>query len=632
MRCCLLFCSVLWIVYAASSPANSKSVLLTRIIDTYDSSKKTLLYRAIGFNTSRRKEFLSNLLNLKEIADIDTNVDLEDDCQLLESEESDSLVQLQYIDSSSSRGSSSSSSSSSSYGIDIDIDSDNIYSDCALVFVDYHEIYNPNLLLSKFSTAIASVVGTDAISKRAMIIVISSPNREKGKLVEPNILQILSQSWSLMDKPSYMTENIATEINLKLISHIQGTKPLESEKDALVTTSQTLAENGRNVTTILNYSGNSKSSGSSSSSSSSRGSGSGSSKSKNSSSGLASHSLVVEVAVETARKLANSNLQRLQKAESASEFAGFMTNLINTAIENAESILSDTYYSTLSLLYAKKEIKRQIYTMMLPFYRRFIQLARQEVATTFNNKVGEDLAVTVDLLKDLNNAKKQAISQFQIAIGKLVPKDRSDLPSSWDTSSDIYQLELSLLEYIENRENQAKLLGVLSRGRKPIDISFHTFFNHPFGRDSRQNPLAANNNQDIIKYDPSSIDDVEQSMLPQELMFASDCDGKKQLKEFSREMLMLPLSIKNPEVPLMSGRSRRRSSPPSLDTGRSKTGPERFIRWDLEDMQPIRESINRYVKKESDNVKDMKDNLLNTIPLFKKGYYKHPEIHMDDKE
>ena len=95
---------------------------------------------------------------------------------------------------------------------------------------------------------------------------------------------------------------------------------------------------------------------------------------------------------------------------------------------------------------------------------------------------------------------------------------------------------------------------------------------------------------------------------------------------------MLPLSIKNPEVPLMSGRSRRRSSPPSLDTGRSKTGPERFIRWDLEDMQPIRESINRYVKKESDNVKDMKDNLLNTIPLFKKGYYKHPEIHMDDKE
>ena len=610
----VLICSFLWFLNASNSASNSKSSFLSRVLDKYDSSKTTLLYRAIGFNTSRRKDFLNNLLNLKEITDIETNLELNYDNQLLESEESDSLVQLQYIDDSSSSGSSSSHS--------IDIEDDNVYSDCALVFVDYHEVYNPNLLLSKFSKALASVVGTDTISKRAMIIVISSPNREKGKSVEPNILQILSQSWSLMEKPSYMTENIAAEVNLKLISHIQGTKPLESEKDALITTSQTLAENGRNVTTILKSSSNTKSSSSSSSSSSSR----------KSSSGLASHSLSVEVAVEAARKSANNNLQRLQKAESASEFAGFMSNLINAAIENAESILSDTYYSKSSLMYAKKEIKRQIYTMMLPFYRRFIQLARQEVATTFNNNVSEDLAVTVDLMKDLNNAKKQAILQFQNAIKNLTPKDKSDIPSSWDTSSDIYQLELSLIEYIENRENQAKLLGVLSRGRKPIDISFHTFFNHPFGRDSRQNPLAANNNQDIIKYDPSSTNDIEESILPQELMFASDRNNNRQMKEFSREMLMLPLSIKNPEVPLMSGRSRRRSSPPSLDTSRSQTGPERFIRWDLEDMQPIRESINKYVKKESDNVKDMKDNILNVIPLFKKGYYKHPEIHMDDKE
>ena len=48
--------------------------------------------------------------------------------------------------------------------------------------------------------------------------------------------------------------------------------------------------------------------------------------------------------------------------------------------------------------------------------------------------------------------------------------------------------------------------------------------------------------------------------------------------EFAREMLMFPLSIKNPAVPLMASRStkRKNSAPPKRDMTRLTLGPERY--------------------------------------------------------
>jgi hypothetical protein len=60
--------------------------------------------------------------------------------------------------------------------------------------------------------------------------------------------------------------------------------------------------------------------------------------------------------------------------------------------------------------------------------------------------------------------------------------------------------------------------------------------------------------------------------------------------EFAREMLMFPLSIKNPAVPLMSGRSRRRGGPPKKDPNRESFGPERFIAWDIKPMDTIKKN------------------------------------------
>ena len=108
---------------------------------------------------------------------------------------------------------------------------------------------------------------------------------------------------------------------------------------------------------------------------------------------------------------------------------------------------------------------------------------------------------------------------------------------------------------------------------------------HPLGRDYRQDPLGFNEKDKII-YEKSLIDSKDVSVHPSIarpiLVEQSKVDsfvkkyGRNKIKsdsEFAREMVMFPLSIKNPSVPLMSGRSRRRGGPPKKDNTRDKLGP-----------------------------------------------------------
>lgn len=47
--------------------------------------------------------------------------------------------------------------------------------------------------------------------------------------------------------------------------------------------------------------------------------------------------------------------------------------------------------------------------------------------------------------------------------------------------------------------------------------------------------------------------------------------------EFAREMLMFPLSVKNPEVALMGSRGKRKTGPHQKDPLRAALGPERYL-------------------------------------------------------
>ena len=114
----------------------------------------------------------------------------------------------------------------------------------------------------------------------------------------------------------------------------------------------------------------------------------------------------------------------------------------------------------------------------------------------------------------------------------------------------------------------------------------------------------------------------------------------KRKSEFAREMLMFPLSVKNPEVPMQSsgGRRRRRktansdSPVPKRDETRDITGPERFIRYDVAPMQEAKTDMQKLVTRqaaaeEKETYLKKLRNAFNEIPLFGTHYYKQPPIN-----
>lgn len=128
---------------------------------------------------------------------------------------------------------------------------------------------------------------------------------------------------------------------------------------------------------------------------------------------------------------------------------------------------------------AKEDIARNVHTMLGPIFRRHVLLAKQEAAVKFNDAVGDDLEITIKILDDLNNAKQSAMNVFTRTVRKLIPHGAPK--SSWDTGFDRKQLLDSLEDYIGSRADQLRIQGVLPRGRKPIDVSFNLFLNHPLG-------------------------------------------------------------------------------------------------------------------------------------------------------
>mmetsp|Transcript_203 Transcript_203/g.253 ORF Transcript_203/g.253 Transcript_203/m.253 type:complete len:617 (+) Transcript_203:103-1953(+) len=356
----------------------------------------------------------------------------------------------------------------------------------------------------------------------------------------------------------------------------------------------------------------------------------------------------VTAAMRWARDTANESLVRLQKVEAANEFAPFVEKLIQGAISQMRmSVEKSGGGSETALMLAEADISRTIFSMLVPIYRRQVQLVRQEAAKAFNAAVGDELETTIFIANDLSEAKYNAMKSFTTDVKQLIPKGAP--MSTWNMAFDQKQLVESLDEYIESRIDQLKIVGVLSRGRKPIDLRFDVFVPHPLGRDYRQDPLAAGNSIDEAFFDegltrvptpiihPSIVRSILESPEGKEATksnkgwFKSSL-GKKE-SDFAREMLMFPLSIKNPGVSLMASRQTKRkaSAPPKRDSTRELLGPERFIRWDMDRLDVVKENMDEITNAKTAKRTPLVDKVLNVVPFFKKGYYNHPEVTFGNK-
>lgn len=252
--------------------------------------------------------------------------------------------------------------------------------------------------------------------------------------------------------------------------------------------------------------------------------------------------------------------------------------------------------------WARSELQRRVLLAMEKFFDRQAALARMETVALFNDAV-RDMDVSINIMQDLRHIRDKAIRKYSTHLRDLLPVSVRGLAAQYYGTGALVQDLLQMFnEYLAEREKHFQVLGVLSRGRKPVDISLHVFLSHPLGRDYRQDVLgAAAVGDEVIPWTtkPTTVTatEVRRATMahlkgnPQEHWRAVSTREVARQSEFAREMLMLPLSVKSPFVRMGAGRPRKGPAPPKRDKERLNFGPERFLDFSVGPMQDVRRGL-----------------------------------------
>lgn len=515
-------------------------------------------------------------------------------------------------------------------------DNGRLSSQCDVMFVNVPAtllMLNEHASIETLQSAYQSMLAHDSVKKKDIVVFISGTEEDIGKS-ELNLRKLLAEAWILLEKPEFVSDNVEEECNIRIVALIKNEE--EKAKKVVQDTVNQIISSGAGVPssdfmeTLQEIT-----------------SGGAVRMTKSPPANYRGYEICEIAKVKAlmwAQDAAQASATRLQKQERAGEFTGFMDNLVTKAEEIYKEGTVDTGEQSLSPFHTKRgltEVKSQIYAMLLPFFRRHVQLARVESAKSFNAKAGDDLAITTDIMTDLERIRDDTMREFKKACDALQP---AGAPSTWTYEFDVKQLRMSLDEYLESREAQAKLVGVLPRGRKPVDVSIHYFANHPLGKDYRQDALTLSD-KDVVMYDAgvakARTPSIHPSLARAKLKRKEKSNSFSMLEsrrikgdsEFAREMLMFPLSIKNPDVPLSAGRAKK---PSSIEAARKRAeglhlGPHRLVDWNVDPtMQEAKRALDKAVSgKSSEQQSEVKNRIFNTIPLFRKGFYKHPPLNYD---
>jgi hypothetical protein len=328
--------------------------------------------------------------------------------------------------------------------------------------------------------------------------------------------------------------------------------------------------------------------------------------------------VLLNVIAEVRNETTNS-LQPLQAVGAGPYFASFVNSQMKGSLSKLRSRVSTMNQNVgyvkggpdsriIKLL--EQQLQSTVFEMMLPIFRRHVQLLRADIAAGFSKAVSADvLPLTWHSLDDFKDYWKQAVEVFRDSIRRLLP-DNAPVHSTWNTDFDVLQLKSSLNDFVEAKNVEFQLTGITPRHRRPTRLSFHTLLAHPFGRDHRQDPIryrgrdipiyvrsfsavsnphlmyAADAHQ-LLKTDSDECANQAYKGILRNFLKSNIVQATKKEVEiifninklsrddvFAREMMMLPLAIKNPMAPLVaSGNSRK--IPPKTDEGGAKTGPER---------------------------------------------------------
>ena len=505
-------------------------------------------------------------------------------------------------------------------------------SDIAIVYVHYLSVLNdPPAVVAIMDKALRAVL--DEGKKRSILICLAVPKELVLSQYQDSILNVLSEAWTLLPEKDHLTNTtISGKFDIQMLTYVLPQEGIDEnfqfeKRTVMDNILQRLMDPSSREESEFRTFGDLKMSDAISDASVSTVS---QLVSDEKDRGVDVAFGGTEVGTEWARLGAQESLARLQKPESAKDFAIFMENLYEGAIKEMESFIttSNIPVNAEARKMAMEDVKRDVHEMMHPFFKRFVQLARQDAAKDFNAAVANELEITVKVMDDLRTLKRRAMKKFEAKIKSLIPKYA---PNKWRDNFEVAQFERTLDDFLVLREEQAKLQGILPRGRRPIELSIYHFLTQPLARDHRADPLGYVKGDKLV-YDPNIASQyTDLTVKPIQAKFSAKTSAQK---EFAREMLMLPLSVKSPYVPLMGKRSRKITKPPRKDSTWHLTGPERFIdlgRKELSRVQIGDALENSVSDATATKAESLLDKVLNNVPFYGFGYYHHSKYNYGSK-
>ena len=185
----------------------------------------------------------------------------------------------------------------------------------------------------------------------------------------------------------------------------------------------------------------------------------------------------------------------------------------------------------------------------------------------------EGVEVDAFVLQRLHALGKRALTCFRRRAELLLPGKVRSAPKppayGWSCATEALELTAALKTLLDEREAHYRRLGILPREEKklpPIALSMHLLQRMAGLRDYRQDPLGMQGDLPCaaapIEPSPLVRPSVARKKLLQRLqaqaagagagagLTPSQAKSLSRQSEFSREMLMFPLSVKNPAVPM----------------------------------------------------------------------------------
>lgn len=204
-------------------------------------------------------------------------------------------------------------------------------------------------------------------------------------------------------------------------------------------------------------------------------------------------------------------------------------------------------------------LRRQLADDLKPLFREALDHLMQDTLRSFNEEVFENVDVSTGSLTSLVNLRNKFVERFARLCTAANPKS---FPTGFGSLARSRQRQLERIfdDYLRERKitMQSQLL-LPHRERPPLEVSLHWFVPHPLGLDRRQDVLGST---DVMTFDQSlSLHQLKEkspvkastahggsvwsSTDPRRFILSSIRDRKlREINEFAREMLMLPLSMR----------------------------------------------------------------------------------------